>query len=220
METSAPTRAEQAEAFNREFQAFLASSEYQTALRAEEDNPAQDIAFLDVPIVVCGIQMRPLTMGDLSAFYHLLSPLCLPGFLNGTRQPISDVPELCDEEFAAKHVLITAALVQRRCRKLAYREACEAIRAFMNDAMAAKPVGSSRPGKSYASWIAHEVHFIAKFYGWSEADVLKLPLNRLFQYQRLALASDGNRAALTTPGETMRAQWLKQKRAELSAAKN
>lgn len=58
---------------------------------------------------------------------------------------------------------------------------------FMDEAYVDAPGGGGAPRVSYYSAAAGLVDLLAGEYGWAEADILRLPLKRAFQYQRASL---------------------------------
>lgn len=97
---------------NAEFQAFLKSPEYRAAVAREDEN--RDFPFMDLPELVCGIELRPITMLDLSVHFHLRSPFLASSFRDGTRKPIDHAPP---SDFAStimeKHIIITQGEIAR-----------------------------------------------------------------------------------------------------------
>ncbi len=229
----AELEAEQSRELNREYQAFLRSPSYLSALRF--DSGQRDLAFIDGPEVVCGLSMRQITSLDLLVHFQLACPFLSDGFLSGKRKATDSLPDSIDEDWPEKNILIPASAIatflwvqsesfvpqdgfiarmiwksfMRKCRKLRYSEAVESIRAFMDDALCDRPGGSKSDGSPVSSWIAGAVHMVASKYHWTEEEILVLPVRRLFQYERCILASMGERAALFNRADALRADWLR-----------
>lgn len=224
---------------NAEFQAFMQSAEYQESLRRQRSAPARDVAFLKVPIVVCGIRLRPLTLPDMAVLYHLGVPFLARKFIGGKLKPVVDVGETFNRE---AEIRISQADIARflwiqseafcesgfrkwwfvfsKCRPLKYEKACEEIRQYMQDALSDQPAPSGGRGvDEVASWIAARVFEICTVMPWEEATVLNMPVSRIYQYERCALASRGKLAALTSEASDMRARWLIKKRTEIEQSK-
>jgi hypothetical protein len=96
---------------NAEFQEFQRSAKYQSALFRE--SVPRDCAWLKVPRSLCGIDTRPLSARDLLTLFCLRSPFLSASFLDGSRKPISDWPEIEPEGFSALFMFIPLSEVVR-----------------------------------------------------------------------------------------------------------
>jgi hypothetical protein len=106
-----PEEIERAKEFNARFQQFLQSEQYRTAQRQE--NESREIPFLGLPEYICGIQVRPLTVVDLSIHCNSDCPFLARSFLDGSRKPIAFLPDDFTEEFAASSIIISPGWVAR-----------------------------------------------------------------------------------------------------------
>jgi hypothetical protein len=232
----------EADKLQAEFRALIQSDEYREAVRLETEG--RDMAFVDLSESVCGFELRQMTAVDLLNLTLFRSPFLASGFLGGELKPISEVPRGVSEEFLAQRILIPRHQITAflwvmsvdfapmssargkwrhfrhtwRCWHIKYGEACEAIRGYVNGALADKPNGSGRAGHNTASWLATTAVFIAKTLHWSECEILNMPLARLFQYERAIIASLGRNSALSNRSDRLKSDFLRRVNAQRKGA--
>jgi hypothetical protein len=95
-----------------------------------------------------------------------------------------------------------------RCRALPYGQTCEAIRCYLDDALCDRPGGSVSNDAPIASWISGDVYFLAKNFGWTEAEILNLPVRRSFQYMRRIIESGGSKSSFFSRADRLKGEFL------------
>lgn len=218
--------------FNREYASLLNSPEFQAAVQRESDG--RDYDMLDLPRIVCGIELRPLSLRDLVSLYHLGTPFLSQAFLDGEKEPVASVPSIVTNDFASRHVIVTQGDIARflwiqseqfrisrswldrwrcrrftrRCRVLKYGKSCDEIRSYINDAMMDSPAKSGASGSQFVSWSARMVHMIAVNYGWTDDHIMRLPIGRVFQYYRAIISGSRGGAMLFNKSDQMKGDLL------------
>ncbi len=95
-------------------------------------------------------------------------------------------------------------------RKINYIEAVKACQKYVTQAFQDSPgsdgVSNQRP---FAGWCAFIVNHIAREYGWPELLILKMPLRRLFQYQRCIIHWHKSDATMHNPSDKLVGQYLR-----------
>lgn len=100
-----------------------------------------------------------------------------------------------------------------KVRKLKAEAAIKAIADYVSEAYGDAP-GGSRGGPSYYSNAAGLVDALASAYGWSERDILKLPLKRAFQYAKAIADRISPNAVLWNPSDRIKGDWLNSRATE------
>ncbi len=156
--------------------------DYRQALDREE--LIRSAAFLGVTELICGVEVMPLTLEHLCRLQCVGSP-----FVSGGTPLPEDVAVFLwavSPEYSQK-ARFKRYLFCRKVRGIKWAEGVEAINAYLNesfeDAPAEKSLGFSAPyWSSYASIVA----LLAGEFGWTERDIIRMPLKRIWQYVRIA----------------------------------
>mgnify|MGYP006919680930 CR=1 FL=1 len=182
----------------------------------ERESGRRDAAFLDINETVGGMSILPLTPER----FLILDGISSPFVCGGTPAP-EDVALLlwvCSEEFSPTDRKVRGRFI-KSCRKVKFTQACKDAEKYIQDAFADAPGGGSG-GQSYLSWCASMVDIVASEYHWSERDIIKTPLKRLFQYIRAITMRNNPKAIFFNESERIRSAWLAEKNKQRQAAKN
>ena len=159
-------------------------------------------SFLPIQETVCGVDVGPLTLGNIIALESIESP-----FVAGGAVFARDV--------ATFLIIVSGARGWRRRRllrrvgKMGYPAAVDSITGFVAEAMQDSPAIRSEigDGAQHYSCGAAIVDLLAKEYGWREADILAMPLKRIFQYFKI-IARRGGEKVMFNPSDKVRGEWL------------
>ena len=85
-----------------------------------------------------------------------------------------------------------------------------AIQDFLAHMFNLMPGKSSKGGKTKSQeWVAGLVDTIASEYGWTEKDILRIPLPRLFQYvSRISLRNNGRAIQFSSEADRIRGEFM------------
>lgn len=165
-------------------------------------------SFLDLPRKLCGVPVRQMTLMDLVRLDAIQSP-----FVCGGTVSVDDIANflwLLSPEFSANR-LAHRWFYLRNLRRLDYESTVKAISGFIDDAMQdVTPAGLA--SKAYCSFAAHIVGLLASQYGWSESDILNLPLKRSLQYRNEILLRNDRNAVLFNPSDRLTGRYLNSQR--------
>lgn len=188
--------------------------------RAKED-ARREQAFLDLPMTVCGEELRAMTPRDLLV-------------LNGVESPF-----VCPFEPTAAHVALflwvlhvdnkgTDSWGERRAkrkmiRRVASRGFVQSVKeceAYVEEMFQDAPQSSANQGERRplgTCFIAPLVIGIALETGWSQADIINTSLPRLFQYSKAIRArAEGKDFVDVAPSDRLTGQFL----SELNSTRN
>ena len=175
---------------------------YAEATRQEQE--ARDLAFLGLPIPLCGIIVRQFTPRHL-----ILLTRCRNRFLVGGVPQSEDIAAFLWQVSTAYAPGDAAGRVELfRSLKVDYAAAVAEIRAYLAAVFQDAPKGRG-PSKLYTSAMAYLVHTLAKEYGWDDDAILEKPLARLWQYYRHLESVYSPNAAQFNPSDRLMAEWLK-----------
>lgn len=186
---------------------------YSAAAKRQEE--LRDGAFLDLPLRLCGLPCHNLTARHFAILTHARSPFVCGGF------PLPEhvvqflwvlQPHFSYTDTAARDTFIAG------CAELDYESAVKEITGYVDDVLLDSPPSSGKHGESYHSWLAIIVDTLAHEYGWSQEQVLELPIAGLFQYLRLIGRRNGdNSPPFNRLTDSVKNRWLEAVNAENSA---
>lgn len=203
---------------------------------AEQARDAQhrDEAFVATTHTVCGVELRPMSPYDL----HLLQALENPFIVGGAITPES-IAQYC--ALLAEPAPRGWWARRRFFRTLArqpYATAVAEIRAYQTRLFYASGAPATEdpsdpqvsglspqvsPGASAPaplSLIAPLITSVAMATGWSEAELMSMPLSKLFQYQRAIQQQQGTGDTFFAPADRLISRALEQYARYLSSAKD
>jgi hypothetical protein len=166
----------------------------------EHEQLVRNAAFLSLSESLCGFDVNPLTLRHVLTLESIGSP-----FVTGGRPLPHDL--------AAFLLIIKPATgwarwqMLRRLSQLPAASVTSAIAEFIGEAFQDSPGGTGVESISYYSFGARIVDELARSYGWREAEILDMPLKRVFQYLKVIAHRNGN-APLFNPSDKVRGQWL------------
>ena len=185
---------------------YAAAVEREAALREE--------AFIDGCTPLCGVRVYALTLRR----FVILSGIGSPFLCGGTPTPEQIIIFLWIQS-RPLGVLTSSSREQRRFAarlgKLDYADTVGAIREWVATELQDSPSSVVGPRRAhFASWAAAMVHQIAIEYHWSEAEILDMPLARLFQYGRIIRRRYDPKAMLFNPSDKVKGDWLRERSKE------
>lgn len=147
----------------------------------EKEQANRDLAFLDLPIPLCGIVARQFCLKHL-----VLLGNCGNGFLTNKGQPqpedIAQFLWIVSAEYSLDAKKRTKFV--RKLGGLKFLQAIADIEEYLARAFQDSPQGGSG-GKQYTADCAWLVEIMAHEYGWDDETIMQKPIARLFQYLRL-----------------------------------
>lgn len=201
---------------------------YREALAKER--MAREASFIDAADRVAGFHISPLTlrrylslraMGQPLLCGGVPSPLELvqfltfmhPGFSPGCRPPRGAHRLIPPVELPGFGLL---ARIRRRAYAravYAYSIATVAVQGWIEKQWAdAGPGGGNVNEKEYWSGGCGLIFQLARETGWSENDILDIPLPRLFQYRKIISKINNPSVPLFNPSDRVPMQWIKSQR--------
>lgn len=177
----------------------------------------RDVCFFDLPEMICGFEVKPLTARIFSVLCYLKNPFVCGGIPNevDTAQFMWAVSPQYDPSDTAGRDALTM-----RVDKCDPETLVAAIRKYVDDALMDMPGGAPATGAPVASFVASLVHVIASEYGWSEWEILDLPLRKAFQYLRLIIKQHDPDAPLINRSDIYNQQWAQKETERLQAEKS
>jgi hypothetical protein len=101
----------------------------------------------------------------------------------------------------------------RRTLKLKFLDLVTAINAYVDDALCDSPGGSGKRGDvfspTYYSGAAYVVTHLATQLGWSEREIMQIPVRRLHQYLRCIIKTKNPSEIFFNQSDKVRGAWLK-----------
>ncbi len=186
---------------------------YAEAVKRQEE--LRDGAFLDLPFSLCGFPCLKLTARHFAILVHSRSPFVCGGF---------PLPEHVVQFLWVLHPKFSYTDIVRRdafidsCAWLDYDAAVQSIVGYVEEVMIDSPATGGNRSEGYHSWLAVIVDTLAREYGWSQEQIMSLPMASLFQYLRLI----GRRNGDTGPQfnrltDAAKNRWLEKVNAENAA---
>ena len=193
----------------------------------EEESRLRDDSFLDAPEFVCGVEVEPLTLERFILLNAIRSPFLVGGRVPGAtdiglflwvmspqyRRAIAAQRTIwpVSRRLAMGWLWVARRLFVRRLRHLDAAQATLAIFQFVDSALFDAPKGKGcREAPGYWSAFGGLVFGIACETGWSEREIMRLPVKRLFQYGRMSRVRRDPDAALFNPLSGGKiTEWLK-----------
>lgn len=106
-----------------------------------------------------------------------------------------------------------SSFLKRVVKRAQYKVACDEIKAWWNANFMDRPGGEKKSvsKSTVTSWVASEVLFLSKHLNCSESEILQMPIRKVFQYERAAIAASGRdgAASLGSKSDQLKAQWLR-----------
>jgi hypothetical protein len=154
---------------------------------------------------ICGVPVLPLSAWHVMALDTIGSPFV-------TQQAGVTADDVLNFLWIVSPKYRASALDRRwfwltRVRKLDAPKAVQAIADYVREAYGDSP-GGSGCGPSYYSAAAGLVDALASAYGWSEAELLRLPLKRAFQYAKAISTRLNPSAVMWNPSDRIKGDWL------------
>lgn len=174
----------------------------------------RNAAFVPIRETVCGIECDPLTVGHLAVLQSIGSPWVCGGV--PTWQDVKAFFCVVSPH-GGKPGSFKRWRFLRRCNRLPFVitsdppkfPAIEAVTEFVDDAFQDGPASNSgKASRSYYSLTAALVGLIAREYHWPEAEILRLPLKRLWQYRAEIQSSKGESPVLFNPSDRVLQNYL------------
>lgn len=177
---------------------------YREAVATERFN--RDAAFAELPEAIEGIAVGPLNWLRFVRMVLVESPFVCGGQV--TPVAVATALWLLSPEYHPNAPLRRWRFLHK-LRGHSYLKLCDGIESYIRDALADSPGGGESPSPSYYSALASQVDCLAHEYGWTAAEVLRLPFKQLFQLLRCIQARHGH-DLFFNPSDRVRGEWLKQ----------
>lgn len=142
----------------------------------------RDSAFLALPVTICGLPCAELTVRRFAVLIQSRNPFVCGGF--PLPEDVAVFLWAMDPAFSYTNAAARSARIEA-CRTLDYHAAVAEIKAFVDEAFMDSPPTSGEASESLNSWLASLVDILAREYGWTQRDVLDLPMPCVFQYTRI-----------------------------------
>ena len=178
----------------------------------QHEATVREAAFLPVTESIAGVEALPFA----PVHFSMLDCAGSPFVRGGVPMPEDVAVFLCCVSPAyAQRAWVRRWRFVRRVRRLDYRAAVTAIHAYLDDAFGDAPgVKTGTSAAANYSGTAALVDLLAAQYGWPEADILRLPFKRLFQYARCIKERHTDKPIFFNRSERVLAEW--QERDELA----
>jgi hypothetical protein len=167
----------------------------------DRERDIRDQSFLDIPESLCGVEVKPLTLRKLVALGQVGSPFVVGGVVKLYHAWAFMV-------IASEARGLTKWAVFRKIAKSPSQDVVKAITNFIDETFQDSPPNSKSEATSYYSYAAAMVDVFASEYGWSEEEVLDIPLKRTFQYLKAITKRNRPNAILFNPSDKVRGKWL------------
>lgn len=179
-------------------------AELRVAIKRE--NNIRDAAFLDLTTSICGIEVRQMTPRDLLILTGIGNPIVSYG--------LPSPPQLAEFLwFLSPKFKLNASFRRyffiRKCAKIDFVAAIAACRNYIDATFQDSPASSTQSSGPYASWCAHIVFNIASETGWSDENIMNMPLKRLFQYLKIIRRHDNPRAPVHNPSDKVKGDYIR-----------
>lgn len=188
--------------------------------RAKED-ARREQAFLDLPMTVCGEELRAMTPRDLLLLNGVESPFVCP--FEPTAGDIALFLWVLHKDNKGADSWGERRARGRMIRRVASRGFMQSVKeceGYVDEIFQDAPAGSVGQGERRplgTCFIAPLVISIALETGWAQADIIGTPLPRLFQYSKAIRArNDGKDFVDTAPSDRLTGQFLN----ELNSTRN
>lgn len=179
----------------------------------EKDRAESGLLFLDITVEVGKFELAPLTVRRYLILEQLKSPFLLAGEKMPDKQDIINFLWVMNPDFKigmkyGKRFARRNFIYFIRWQKLAV-ELAETLKEALEKSQL--PTGSQdqaeEPDKN---WVATLVDAAASQYGWSEKDILDLPLTRVFAYvEAVGRRLGGEKATWAKHADKVRADYLR-----------
>lgn len=170
----------------------------------QKERAVRSVSFIEAPEVICGLKVRPLNMRHIALLEALGNPFMMGGA--PTAEDIAAFMWIVSVQFKPFDIEARDAFI----RSISFMDASQLeneIVQFMDEAWQDSPSGRDG-GPAPTSWAAAIVDAIASEYGWSEQDIMDVPVKRLFQYMRRIRLRNDIKAVFIDPSDKLRAAWL------------
>lgn len=176
---------------------------YAQAVAAEQEGRLAAFA-LDHD-VVCGVRVRPLSLRHCAILELIGSPLMCGGL--PTQTDLLQALYVLSPDYDPHDPRGRARWVGANAGKVPLRKVGE-IRAWFDDSLADLPGGKRADRKPATSWAASMVDVLAHEYGWSEREILDMPVRRVWQYVRRIMLRNDSHAVFIDKSDRIKSDWL------------
>jgi hypothetical protein len=160
-------------------------------------------SYLPTPELICGIPIKPLTLEHVAMLEAIGSPF------------VSGGPVFPHDIAAALWILSVdykpnawwkRRRFLRRVGKLSFTALLSGLDQYIADTVQDSPPSSASRRVPICCNAAAIVDRLANEYGWSEREILRIPLKRVFQYLKLQTKRSGG--ITFNPSDKVRGKWL------------
>ena len=176
----------------------------------QKQDAIRDAAFLDAPLMLCGLPVKMMTARHLAVLSH-----CGNGFVTSAEIRPEHIPQLLwilSPHFEAGNVK-RMSQVSVAVAHLPFGACVAEIEDYLEDMFLDSPETThGAQVESYNSWLASIVDLLAREYGWRQDEILGLPLPCIFQYTRLIRIRNGDDSPqFNKLSDRAKSDWLKAK---------
>lgn len=153
-----------------------------------KESAIREIAFLNIPIDICGVEVKQLT-----PYLFILLDFIKSPFLVNDRMPdeinIVDFLWIISTRFVENDKDKKAEFIKDIAVKLKYDEAIKGIYEYLNEAFIDSPAQHVETNNKlkktnipFYAWIAGYIDILSSEYGWLDNYIMNMPFTRIFQY--------------------------------------
>lgn len=192
----------------------------------------RDLPFLDIPEAIAGIPVRAFTLRDLVALDAMKNAHVVPFIFESELERVVQAMQFVWFMSTARRVPTSwlgrfwmsgrQARFVRRVSRMNSAVVFDGIKAYLADAWYDNPYGGSGESSAVlkASFVVYIVdHFYAAGYPWTEADILDMPVKRLWQYVRVSGKRLDPQSPLVNPSDRIANAFIAQRNAAKAADK-
>lgn len=171
----------------------------------EREQSLRENAFIDIEEQICGVDITPLNLRQWSILAAIGNPFIKGGDFGAADAAMflwAISPEYSPQKKKRDDFI-------KRIAKIDYAETIKAIAKYLDNAFFDAPRSGKGDSGSIATFTACVIHRLASTYGWSENQILAIPLKRVWQYLRLIKRDDSPGSCFGNPSDEIRAEWLR-----------
>ena len=168
----------------------------------DREQHIRDVSFIELPEVICGFDVQPLTLRHIIVLGSVGSPFVRGGY----PLPVDAGAFLC---VVGNWRGFNRWRNLKRLGKVPMMDAVESIGQYMSESFQDAPGISGVDSVSYYSFAASLIDLLAHEYGWNERDILDMPVKRLFQYVK-AIAERHGEKTFFNPSDKVRGDWMRE----------
>jgi len=172
----------------------------------KRENDIRDASFLDLTTDICGVEIRQMTPRDWLILEGVENPL-MAGDMPSPPQ-LAQFLWLLSPRYKP-NAPIRRYLFGRKISNVNYLSAIRACWKYVEETFQDSPGSSGQNSTPYAGWTAYLVNRVALNYGWSECEILNIPLKRLFQYMKCITRHHDPKTPVHNPSDKVKGDHIR-----------